>query len=90
VLTQHYLKLHNKKYVMLDAFGNHEDPGRTDSANQDLISKIDTTYFLGWPDETMQEWTEHLPKGPGTHFLGQGHLEVAKKLFEFITGKNYV
>lgn len=90
ILVQHYLKSHNKKYVMLDAFGNHLDPGRTDIYNQDLISKIDTSYFLGWPTETMQEWTKDLPRGPGTHFLDEGHLVVAEKIFKFVTGNNHV
>jgi lysophospholipase L1-like esterase len=90
ILVQQYLKSHSKKYVMVDAFGNHIAPGRTDVDNQDLMSKIDTTYFLGWPFESMQEWTTNLPKGPGTHFLEQGHVAIANKLYNFLVKNNYV
>lgn len=84
ILAQNYLKYHKKNYVMLDAFLNHKFAGRSDPKNKDLIDQIDTAHFLGWPNESMLEWTENTPYGPGKHFLEHGHEIVAKKLFKHL------
>ena len=65
---------------MSDAFLNHKFPGRFDQKNKDLIDQIDTDHFLGWPNESMQEWTQECPYGPGKHFLEKGHQIVAEKM----------
>jgi lysophospholipase L1-like esterase len=80
LLMQHYLKSNNKKYIMLDAFGNNE----VRSLSNTIENKIDIRYYLGWSDETMMEWTYGCPKGPGGHFLEQGHEIVADKIYEHI------
>jgi hypothetical protein len=85
ILTQSYLKYYNKKYVMLDTFINHKSPIRFDEKNKDLIDKIDTRTFLGWPTESMQEWTVGTPTGPRLHFLEEGHQIVADKIYNFLT-----
>ena len=87
ILAQSYLKYHKKNYVMLDTFINHKFPGRFDSKNKDLLDKIDTTHFLGWPNESMQEWTEGVPIGPRMHFLEEGHQIVADKIYKHVLTK---
>ena len=89
ILVQSYLKLFNKKYIMLDAWLNHEYPGRVNTDNKDLISQIDTKNFLGWPNESMMEWTAGLKRGPKKHFLNVGHQVVANKIYEHISLDNY-
>jgi hypothetical protein len=84
ILAQCYLKYHKKNYVMLDAFLNHKFPGRFNLKNKDLLDKIDTSHFLGWPDESMAEWTKGVPIGPGFHFLEAGHKIVAEKIHKHI------
>jgi hypothetical protein len=84
ILLQQYLKNNNKKYLMLDAFGNHQNVGRRADNNNDLIKQIDKDSFLGWPTTTMMEWTYGTPQGPGGHFLEQGHEQVADKIYEHI------
>jgi hypothetical protein len=49
-----------------------------------LVNQIDSIYYLGWPNETMMEWTYGCSKGPGDHFLEQGHEVVANKIYEHI------
>lgn len=94
ILAQNFLKANGKKYVMLDTFGNHLDPRRNVAENQDLIKQIDTTYFLGWPNESMMEWTldctNPVPAGPGRHFLDEGHQIVAEKIYEFLSKNKLV
>jgi hypothetical protein len=90
ILAQSYLKHHNKNYVMMDTFINHESSLRFDEKNKDLVSKIDTRQFLGWPNESMKEWTTGVPIGPRMHFLEEGHEIVADKLYDFLITLKYV
>jgi len=79
ILLQNYFSKNNKKYLMLDAFANHQYRGR--KTNEDLIGQIDTGYFVGWPDESMMEWTYGCNQGPIGHFLELGHQRVAEKIY---------
>ena len=79
ILIQQYLKFNNKKYIMLDTFGNNSY-----RKNNTVVDQIDPTYYIGWPTTTMMEWTHGCPKGPGDHFLEQGHEVVADKIYEHI------
>ena len=79
ILIQQYLKFNNKKYIMLDTFGNNSY-----RKNNTVVDQIDPTYYIGWPTTTMMEWTHGCPKGPGDHFLEQGHEIVADKIYEHI------
>ena len=84
VLLQTFLKANNKNYIMLDAFGNNKVRNRFKEKNQDLLDQIDTRRYLGWPDESMMEWTFRTPQGPRGHFLEQGHEVVADKIYGHI------
>jgi hypothetical protein len=84
ILLQYFLKYNNKKYLMLDAFGNNLFRKNYRHVKFTLDDQIDTEYFLGWPKETMMEWTYGCTKGPGGHFLEQGHEIVADKIYEYI------
>jgi len=86
ILLQNYLKSNNKNYLMLDAFGNTSQ--RHEST--DLLQQIDTTYYIGWPNETMMEWTFGCPVGTQRHFLEQGHQRVADKIYEHIGNLGWV
>jgi len=79
ILIQQYLKFNNKKYIMLDTFGNNNY-----RKNNTVVDQIDPTYYIGWPTTTMMEWTHGCLKGPGDHFLEQGHEIVADKIYEHI------
>ena len=80
ILTQNFLEQHNKKYIMIDAFGNT----KVRNLNLNLTKLINTTYYPGWPNESMMEWTYGTPKGKYGHFLEQGHRIVADKIYEHI------
>ena len=79
VLIQQYLKFNNKKYIMLDTFGN-----KNYRKNNTVVDQIDQINYLGWPTTTMMEWTHGTPRGPRGHFLDQGHEIVADKIYEHI------
>jgi hypothetical protein len=86
ILLQNFLKANNKRYVMLDAFGN----AKVRHLNTELTKQIDTTYYLGWPAESMMEWTFGTPKGANGHFLEKGHQTVADKIYEHIRHLSWV
>lgn len=90
ILLQQYLQNNNKKYLMLDAFGNHQDARRKSNSNNDLIKQIDKETFLGWPNESMMEWTNGTKQGPRGHFLNDGHNIVADKINEHIRNIGWV
>lgn len=88
LLTQAYLKQNNKRYIMLDAFGNNKHR----NLNFDIVNQVDPTYYIGWPNETMMEWTwpKKVAEGPNGHFLDEGHVVVANKIYEYIRNLSWV
>ena len=80
ILLQSYLKQHNKRYVMLDAFGNT----KVRNLDTGLAQQIEQTCYIGWPDDSMMEWTYGSPSGANGHFLEKGHEIVAGKIYEHI------
>lgn len=84
LLLQDFLKFNNKKYIMVNAFGNGSMRFLQNLELKILIDQVDTTYFLGWPHDQMVEWTWGSPQGPGGHFLEEGHQRVADKIYEYI------
>lgn len=85
LLLQNFLKNNNKRYIMVNAFGNEWTAkyANVESINQ-LAKDVDEKYFLGWPDLQMVEWTYGCPQGPTGHFLDEGHQRVADKINEHI------
>ena len=77
-LLETFLKYHKKKYIMLSAFGSPIKTNKT------------FTNYLGWPNETMMEWTYGTPQGPKGHFLEQGHKRVADKIYEHIRHLSWI
>ena len=84
MLLQNWLIQNNKKYIMLDSFANDDEFTLQKLKHTDIIKQIDPTYYLGWPTQTMMEWTYGAPQGPNGHFLEQGHAIVANKIYEHI------
>lgn len=87
LLIQQFLKSKNKKFLMMEAFGNIDD---RKLGNEGIHYQIDDQYFLGWPSESMVEWVYPCPNGPNGHFLDEGHNKVADKIYEHIKNLNWV
>jgi lysophospholipase L1-like esterase len=87
LLLQAFFKYNNTKYVMLDTFENNNF---RNLINEKKLSMIDKNYYLGWPNETMMEWTNGYTQGPGGHFLEAGHQRVAEKINEHIRNLGWV
>ena len=84
ILLQHFLKQNNKRYIMLDAFSNNR------YRNLDSTLTVDSTNYLGWPNESMMEWTYGCTRGPNGHFLEDGHKRIADKINEHIRNLSWV
>jgi hypothetical protein len=84
-LLQGFLTAHKKRYIMMDTFGNNYDPTLTipmlREKNIDLMNKVDGRHYIGWPTETMMEWTYGCQQGDKGHFLEEGHVKVAEKIY---------
>lgn len=90
ILIQNFFKANDKPYLMLDSFGNHQVNNRTADANKDLLDQIDGRFYVGWPVDTMMEWTYGAERGPRKHFLDQGHEMVADKIYDHMKGLGWV
>lgn len=90
ILIQDFFKKNNKRYLMIDAFGNNYNTFKTNEQIMTFRKKIDSKYYVGWPDDTMMEITDKSPKGPRGHFLEQGHAIVADKIYEHIRHLGWV
>ncbi len=84
IVIQQYLKSNNKKYIMMDTFGNNNYRKNKYKKNNTVVDQFDSTYYVGWPNEGMVEWMGDCPKGPGGHPLELGHQRIADKINEHI------
>jgi len=94
ILLQSYLTQCNKKYLMLDSFNENYNQNlprkKLKQLANYLVDKVNAEYYLGWPNESMMEWTYGCAKGPGGHFLEDGHKIVADKIYEHIRHLSWV
>jgi hypothetical protein len=91
ILLQNLLTNNNQRYLMLNAFGNnvnHIDFKKYINCN--LFKQINTNNIVGQFEETMMEWVYGCNKGPGGHFLEDGHQRVANKINEHIRNIGWV
>lgn len=84
VLVQNFLTNQSVEYLMLSTVANEHYKINYRSKYQYYDNLIDKEKFLGWPSKGMSEWTIRCPRGPGGHFLEQGHQQVAEKINEYI------
>ena len=88
--AQALLEKNNKKYVMVDAFANHQMriagthmPFR--DSESDISNQINIQHYLGWSDSTsMVEWAYDTPQGVKGHPLEEGHRKIADKIIKHI------
>ena len=78
ILLQSFLQNHSIEYIMCNTFDNQERY----NPNEEYIKLVDTTKFVGWPNDGFVEWAYDTPHGPGGHPLEQGHKQIAEKIYE--------
>ena len=81
ILVQNWLAQNNIPFLMMDAFGNHEEPLRFAPQFKSFFDQVDVNTFIGWPNESMSEWTKNVECGIGGHFLDEGHQIVADIIY---------
>ena len=84
VLLQEYLKSKQIKYLFFNAFDNQTKNIEYKNIPQfkTLFDKIDTSRFVGWPDQGMVEWAYPSPVGLRGHPLELGHEKTADYLLK--------
>lgn len=81
ILLQDFFKLRNVDYRFVNTFDNHELNKKYAKFSKEYISLIDTSRFIGWPNNSMMEWMGECPRGPGGHPLELGHQRIAEVIF---------
>jgi hypothetical protein len=84
ILLQSFLEQQNIRYVMLRTVGNEFYHNAYYKETKPIADLINTATYLGWPNMGMAEWTNGCERGPGGHFLDEGHQRVANKINEYI------
>lgn len=86
ITIQTLCQANNKRCLMFSAFGNNQLHARykQHTTVNKLTDQIRQQYFVGWPNETMMEWTYGTEQGAGGHFLEKGHALVAEKIHAHI------
>ena len=84
VLLQEYLKSKQVKYLFFNVFDTQTKNIEYKNIPQfkTLFDKIDTSRFVGWPDQGMVEWAYPSPVGPRGHPLELGHKKTADHLLK--------
>ena len=90
ILLQSFLKSRNIKYVMLNTVQNEYYKKKYFDGQLEYFNQVDKETFLGFNDSGMLEWADGCKKGPGGHFLEDGHQIVAKKINEHIRNLGWV
>jgi hypothetical protein len=84
LLMQGFLKSRNQKYVMLNTVQNEHYKRITPEKLAPHYNQVDNTHFIEFGTKGMAEWTYGLKQGPRGHFLEDGHMVVANKIYEHI------
>ncbi len=84
LMMQGFLKSRNQKYLMLNTLQNEHYKNLKIDRLIPHCKQVDTSHFVGFRIKGMAEWTHGLKKGPRGHFLEDGHMVVANKLYEHI------
>lgn len=90
LLLQSYLKQKQIKYVMCNIVQNEYYKKKTFDGHLAYHAQVDKETFLGYNESGMLEWTYGVTKGPGGHFLEQGHQIVADRIYEHIRHLGWV
>lgn len=81
ILLQDFLKLRNIRYKFLSTFGNlalHQKYGKHST---EYLELVDTSNFVGWPDQEIINWTYGCPTGPRHHPLQSGHKVISNRVY---------
>ena len=84
IFAQSFLKAQDVKCLMLTTVANEHYKITCGSKYPQYEKLINTEEFVGWPNHGMAEWTIRCSRGPGGHFLDDGHQNVAEKINEYI------
>lgn len=85
ILLQDYLKLRDVNYFFLNNFDNQTRNRMFAHRSRDYTSQIDTSRFIGWPYEGVDEWIYGLPRMPKMHPGPEAHALIADRVYEFIS-----
>jgi len=95
IMMQSYFKQQGQRYLFCSTFGIWSDLREEHFARymeqlDKLISQVDDTYYVDWPQYGMTDWMGDCPKGPGGHPLELGHQRIAEQINEHIRNFGWI
>jgi hypothetical protein len=87
---QGYFKSINQKYLFVNLAGLKDYYNEYYNDLHHLWDKLDTQYYVGWPQEGFLEFQGDCPIGPGGHPLELGHERIADKIYEHIRNLGWI
>lgn len=90
MLLQAFLESKNIKYVMLNIVQNEYYKMIFFDGQLHYHEQVNKQTFIEYNQAGMIEWVEGKPKGPNGHFLEEGHIIVAEKIYEHIRNLGWV
>lgn len=90
ILIQNFIQQQNKKYIMFDSFGNNINNFKNDKQISQLLSQVNSRYYIGWLTDNITDWTYGSPHGDYGHPLELGHQQIADKIYEHIRNLGWV
>lgn len=84
LLMQGFLKSKGIRYVMLNTVQNEHYKKTKTPLLEHYLKQVDKESFVGFNHSGMAEWTFGCQKGPRGHFLEEGHVKVADRIYEHI------
>lgn len=84
ISAQAILKERNIPYLMLDIMFNQYYKTLHLVPLAPMVNLVDAKNYIGWNNSGMAEWVgKRIKRGPGGHFLEEGHQIVADKIYNY-------
>lgn len=90
IMMQGYLQSQGIDYVMLNIVNNEYYRNTHIETFGHLANAVDKEKFMGWNEYGMAELTNGCKRGPGGHFLAEGHMKVADQLNSYTRTLGYI
>jgi lysophospholipase L1-like esterase len=87
---QGYFKSINQRYLFVNLAGLKSYYEKYYNELSHLWDKLDTEYYVGWPEDGLLEFQGDCPNGPGGHPLELGHERIADKIYEHIRNLSWI
>lgn len=84
IYLQEFLESRQVNYLFVNGFESYDTNLAKSKENWHLIQMLHKNKFVGWPDQSFGNLTDHLPRGKFKHPLEESHLLFSQIMIEKI------